>query len=87
MSSSNLPKLWTDLTKLDTFLVNKVLEKSKFSKNFINISWSPNQIFFTEFSFGKIRPILDTENDFETQNFEIFEKVVHNFGKPDEVII
>ena len=31
------------------FLVNKVLKKSKFSKNFINISWSPNKIFFTDF--------------------------------------
>ena len=29
-------------------------------------------------------PILDTENDFETQNFEIFDKVVHNFGKFDD---
>ena len=27
------------------------------------------------------------KNDFETQDFEIFDKVVHNFGKPDEVII
>ena len=27
------------------------------------------------------------KNDFETQNFEIFEKVVHNFGKSDKVII
>ena len=35
----------------------------------------------SEFFFGKIRPILDTENDFETQNFEIFDKVAHNFGK------
>ena len=24
---------------------------------------------------------------FETQKFEIFDKVVHNFGKPEEVII
>ena len=44
-------------------------------------------VFFMEIFFGKIRPILDTENDFETQNFEIFDKVVHNFGKSDEVII
>ena len=36
---------------------------------------------------GKIWPILDTENDFETQNFDIFDKVVHDFGKPDEVTI
>ena len=27
------------------------------------------------------------KNDSEIQNFEIFDKVVHKFGKPDEVII
>ena len=68
---------------MGTFLVNKVLKKSKFSKRFINVSWSPNQIFFTNFFFGKIQPILDTQ----TQNFEIFHKIVHDFGKPDEVVI
>ena len=36
--------------------------------------------------FGKIQPISDTENDLETQNFEIFTKVVHNFDKSDNVI-
>ena len=30
---------------------------------------------------------MTLKNDFETQNFEIFDKVVHNFVKPDEVII
>jgi hypothetical protein len=35
-------------TKLGTFLVNSTL-KINFSKNVINISWSPNQIFFTIF--------------------------------------
>ena len=39
--------------KLGTFLVNKVLKKSFFPKNFINISWSPNPIFFTEIFFWK----------------------------------
>jgi len=71
---------------LDIVLENKVLKNQTF-QNFIYESWSPNQIFFTEFFFGKIQPILDTENDFETQNFEIFDKVVHDFSKPDEVII
>ena len=42
---------------------------------------------FHRHCFGKIRSIFDAENDFENQNFEIFDKVVHNFGKPDEVII
>ena len=27
------------------------------------------------------------KNDFENQNFEIFDKVVHNFGKSDDDII
>ena len=27
------------------------------------------------------------KNDFETQHFEIFDKDVQNFGKPDAVII
>ena len=26
-------------------------------------------------------------HDFETQNFEIFDKVVHNFGKSDKAIV
>ena len=38
---------------MGTFLVNKVLWKSKFSNVLINKSWSPNQIFFTDFFFGK----------------------------------
>jgi len=67
--------------------VNKVLSKSKFSKNFINISWSSNQIFFTYFFLERFDQIRTLKNDFETQNFEIFDRVVHNFGKPDEVSI
>ena len=64
---------------MGTFLGNKVLQKSKFSKKFINKSWSPNQIFFTEKKIWK--------DDFEITNFAIFEKVVHNFGKSDDVTI
>ena len=44
-------------------------------------------MFFTEFFFGKFRPILGPKNDFETQTFEIFDKVVHNFGKSDKGIV
>ena len=60
MLLSDLPKLWAEPTKIGN-IWNKVLQKSKFSKNFTNKSWSPNQIFFTEEKFGKIRPILDNE--------------------------
>ena len=49
--------------KLGTFLVDKVLQKSEFSKNFINISWSPNQIFIADFFFFFLKDStkLDTE--------------------------
>ena len=72
---------------MGTNLVNKLLLKSKFSENFINISWSPNQIFFAEFFFGKIQPILDPEKLLWNSEFWVFDKVVHDFGKPDEVVI
>ena len=42
-------------------------------------SWSPNHIFFTEKKIWK--------DDFEITNFAIFEKVVHNFGKSEDVLI
>ena len=34
--------------KLSTFLGNKVLKKSKFSKNFINKSWSPTGCLYAK---------------------------------------
>ena len=37
--------------------------------------------------FSDLPTALTLKNEFETQNFEIFDKVVHNLGKPDEVII
>ena len=59
----------------------------KYSKTCSNKSWSPSQIFIMEHFFGKIRPIFDAENDSENQNFEIFAKVGHNFGKSEDGII
>ena len=49
-------KDWAHFSKIK-YLKNQSFQK--ISKNFINISWSPNQIFLTEKN-GKIRPILDT---------------------------
>ena len=65
--------------KLGTFLVDKEPYKSKFSKNIINLSWSPNQIFFKEFFLERFDQFQTLKNDFD--------KVVHNFGKSDKVII
>ena len=58
-----------------------------FSKNVINNTWSPNQIILTEKNLERFDQFQKLKNDFETQNFEIFDKVVHNFGKSDKVII
>ena len=52
----------------------------KIKKYFYKI-WSPNQIFFIEFFFPeRFNQFLTQKNDFESKDFEIFEKVVHNFG-------
>ena len=40
-------------------------------------------MFFLE-SFNKFSTL---KNDFENQNFEMFEEIVHNFGKSDSDII
>ena len=44
-------------------------------------------MFFTEFFLERFDQFQTLKNDFEAQNFEIFVKVVNNFGKSDEVII
>ena len=58
ISTFSLNSVIVRLTKImkqksGTFLVNKVLEKSKFSKKFIYINWSSNQMFFTGIFFWK----------------------------------
>ena len=60
MSLSDIPKLWTEQTKIGHIC-------QKISLN--NISWSPYQIVFTKVFFGKIQPILDTEKSLWTSEF------------------
>ena len=43
--------------------------------------------YFENIFSKKIRPFFNTENDFENQNFEIFEEVVDNFRKSDNDMI
>ena len=40
-----------------------------------------------KFCFGKIRPNSIMKIDFEYQNFEMFEKLFHNFGNSDNDMI
>ena len=63
--------------KLGTFLEHKVLQKLKFSKNFIFKSW------FKKIPFW----FLMMKNDFESTNFAIFEEVVHNYGRSEDDMI
>ena len=44
-------------------------------------------IFFKEKKMDRFDQFLTLKNDFENQNFEMFEKVAHNFGKSDGDII
>ena len=66
MSSSDYQNHEQRWQKLAIFLENKVFRKSTFSKK-------RELERFDQFSTLK--------NDFENQNFDMFEKVVHNFGK------
>ena len=51
-------------------------------------TWSPSPIFFNEdFFFERFEKFSTQKNDFEHQNFEMLEEVVHNFGKYDDDMI
>ena len=56
--------------KLGTFLENKVLQKSKFSKTTLHKSKSPSSIFFTEFFLAQFDQFSILKNDFENQNVQ-----------------
>ena len=72
---------------MGTILGNKYLKNQSFQKHFFNKSWSPSQIFFIEFFLERFNQFLTQKNDFESTNFEMFEEVVHNFGKSDDDMI
>ena len=57
-----------------------LLRKSEFSKIFISKSWTSSQISFTENS----ERFHYMKYDFESQNFAIFEEVVHDFVRPSD---
>ena len=85
MSSSYLPKLWTELTKIGHIFRKQSTLNSNFSKNFIYKSWSPSQIFFTEKKNSeRLGWFLMLKNDFESTNFAKFEEVIHNFGRSED---
>ena len=65
----------------------KVLSKSKFSKEIINKSYLVSNILHNRKNLERLDQFSTLKNDFESQNFEMFEEVDHNFGKFDSDII
>ena len=51
--------------------------------NLINVYWRLGLIFFIK-KWDRFDQFQKLKNDFKSQNFAIFDKVVHNFGKSDE---
>ena len=71
MSPPDLPKVW-------------ILQWKKNGKIGVKLSQSKYYNFFSALWFNQF-PTL--KNDFENQKFEMFEEVVHSFGKSDGDII
>ena len=75
MSSSDLPKLWRELTKS-----GHIFRKQRSTFYLV--------VFLEDFFFSEIFHEFSTlRNVFENQNLEILGKAVHDFGKSDDDMI
>ena len=77
---NRVDKNWAHFQKIKSFK-NQSFQKTAFK------SWSLDQIFFKEFFLERFNQFLTQKNDFESTNFDMFEKVVHNFGQSDNDMI
>ena len=64
--ATSYPNLEQSWQKLDTIL-KKYLKNQNFSKMFINLSWSPNQIFLEERKLDGFNQFSTLKYDFENQ--------------------
>ena len=85
MSPSDLPKFWTEPTKLGTFLENKV--RKKFLKKIIKVRLLVQYSSKNFLGGERFNQFSTLKDDFESHIFEMFKEVVHNFGKSDGDII
>ena len=85
MSSSDLPKLETEPSKIRKYL--QYLKNQNFQKHFsIKVGLLVkylHRIFFPE----RFNQFLTQKNYFESTNFEMFDEVVHKFGKSEDDMI
>ena len=72
---------------MGTCLKNKVFSKSKVSIKIINKNLSPTLIFFIEKKSERFHWFSTLKNDFENQNFAIFEELLNNFVRSDNDVI
>ena len=78
MSSSDLPKLLTEPTKIGHILrKKKYFQNQSFQKNFIYRKKKSERFVW----------FLMPKKDFESTSFANFEEVVHNFGGSDDDMI
>ena len=74
-------KNWSHLKKI------KYLRNKKFQNTFLIKVGVPVQYFSKNFFLERFDQFSTLKYDFETQNFEMFEEVVHKFCKSDTDII
>ena len=63
------------------FRKKSTLKIKTFKKKYLNKSWSPSNYSSQNFFSETLDQFLTQKNDFESTNFDMFEEVVHNFGK------
>ena len=68
------------------FLENKVFKK-EIQKHFLLKVGLLIQYSSKEIKCERFIPFSTLQNDFESQNFEMFKEVVHSFGKSDGDIV
>ena len=84
MSLSDLPKLWTEPTKIGHISRKQSNLKQSFHKiSFIKVDLLVKYSSEKKKNSERFGWFLMPKNDFESTNFEKFEEVFHNFGRSD----
>ena len=74
-------QIWVQFQKIK-YLKNQNFQKHFLIKVGLLVKYSSQKLFLERFN-----QFLTQKNDFENTNFEMFEEVVHNFGKFDDDMI
>ena len=86
MSLADLPKLWTEPTKIGHIFRKQSTSKIKVFKKFHLQKLISSNILYKK-NFERVDWFLMPKNYFECTNFVNCEEVVHNFGRSDDGMI